>query len=190
MKKLLRSVCFSKTLLEKNHSHKVAHIALVTALSVVINALEIKLGGVQFSLTILTAVFAGFYLGAISGFAACFLGDLFGFLLHPLGEYSPWIGISTGLMALFVGLFVLLPNAKKYLPIYVALSCVCIFVFCTCGITTAYLNLVWYKSMSFWECLSMRLFVQGQVFNSLANSILAVVLLPLTLKIKPLNIKL
>ncbi len=190
MKNVFRSICFSKTMLGKNHSHKVAHIALITALSVAINALEIKLGGVQFSLTILTAVFAGFYLGALSGFTACFLGDLFGFLLHPFGEYSPWIGISTGLMALFVGLFVLLPNAKKYLPIYIALSCICIFVCCTCGITTLYLNLVWYKSMTFWECLWMRLFVQGQVFNSLVNSILAVALLPFTLKIKPLGIKL
>ncbi len=190
MKNVLKTLCFSKTMLAKNHSHKVAHIALITALTVAVNTLELKLGGVQFSFTILTAVFAGFYLGAFSGFVACFLGDLFGFLLHPFGEYSPWIGIATGLMALFVGLFVLLPHAKKFLPVYVSLACICIFVFCTCGITTLYLNLVWYKSMTFWECLSTRLFVQGQIFNSLFNSILAVALLPLTLKIKPLNIKL
>lgn len=190
MKKAFQALCFSKTLREKNHSHRIAHIALITALSVVINTLEIKLGGVQFSLTILTALFAGFYLGALSGFAACYVGDLFGFLLHPFGEYSPWIGIATGLMAFFVGIFVLLPNVKKYLPVYISLACLCIFVCCTCGITTLYLNLVWYKSMTFWECLWMRLFVQGQIINSLLNSVLGVIFLPLTLKIKPLGIKL
>ena len=185
-----KRLLFSKTMLGKNHSHKVAYIALVTALLVVINALEIKLGGVQFSLTIFTAAFAGLLLGGGAGFAACFVGDLLGFLWHPFGEYSPWIGIATGLMALFVGIFVMLPNAKDALPFYLSFACICIFVCCTCGITTLYLNLVWYKSMTFRECLVTRLFVQGQIINSLVNSILVIVLLPLSLKIKPLGIKL
>ena len=63
-----KRLLFSRTLQEKNKSHKVAYIALMTALTVVINALEIKFGGIQFSLTIFIAAFSGLYLGALSGF--------------------------------------------------------------------------------------------------------------------------
>lgn len=185
---IFKRLCFSKTLLAKNHSHKVAYIAVATAFMVVVNMLEIKLGGIQFSLTIFVAAFSGLLLGGLSGFGACFIGDLLGFLIHPFGEYSPWIGISTGLMAFFAALFLLLPNAKKWVPLYLGFACVCIFVCCTCGITTLYLNKVWYTGMTFWECLTMRLFVQGQVFNSLVNSVLVVALLPLAVKIKPLKL--
>ncbi|MBQ7879715.1 MAG: ECF transporter S component [Clostridia bacterium] len=185
---IFKRLCFSKTLLCKNHSHKVAYIAVTTAFTVVVNMLEIKLGGIQFSLTIFVAAFAGLLLGGVSGFGACFIGDLIGFLIHPFGEYSPWIGISTGLMAFFAAVFLLLPNAKKWLPLYLSLACVCIFACCTCGVTTLYLNKVCYKGMTFWECLIMRLFVQGQVWNSLVNSVLTVALLPLAVKIKPLKL--
>ena len=183
-----KRLLFSRTLQEKNKSHKVAYIALMTALTVVINALEIKLGGIQFSLTIFIAAFSGLYLGALSGFCCCFLGDMIGFFIHPFGEYSPWIGISTGLMAFIIALCVLPKNAKKGLAAYLALGCVGIFLICTCGITTVYLNRVWYASMSYRECLIMRLFVQGQVWNSVGNSLLTVVGLPLLVKVKPLRI--
>ena len=183
-----KRICFSKTLLAKNHSHKIAYIAVTTALAVVVNMLEIKLGGIQFSLTIFTAAFAGLLLGGLSGFCACFIGDMIGFFIHPFGEYSPWIGISTGLMAFFVGLFLLLPSAKKRLPWYLSIACVCIFVCCTCGITTLYLNKVWYKGMTFFECLVMRLFAYGQIWNSLVNSALVIAILPLAVKVKPLKL--
>lgn len=190
MRTFLQTLCFSKTLQAKRRSHQVAYTALLTAVMVVINAVEIKMGGVQFSLTMFTAMFAGLYLGGLSGFLACFLGDMIGFFLHPFGEYSPWIGIATGLMALLTALFLLLPRTKERLWLYIGLSCICIFVCCTCGITTLYLNKVWYTSMTFWECLTMRLFVQGQVFNSIANSVFALIVLPMLVKVKPLSIKL
>ncbi len=183
-----KRLLFSRTLEAKNKSHKVAYIAVMTALTVVVNALEIKLGGIQFSLTVFIAAFAGLYLGALSGFCCCFLGDMIGFFIHPFGEYSPWIGISTGLMAFLIALCLWLPKAKKYLPIYLLLGCLGIFVFCTCGITTLYLNKVWYKSMTYGECLIMRLFAQGQVWNSVVNSALIIVALPLLVKVKPLRI--
>ena len=173
---------------EKNKSHRIAYIAVMTALVVVVNMLEIKLGGIQFSLTIFIAAFSGLYLGVLSGFCCCFLGDMIGFFIHPMGEYSPWIGIATGLMAVIIGLCVLLPNAKKWLPAYLCLGCIGIFVVCTCGITTLYLNKVWYKSMTYQECLVTRLFVQGQVWNSLVNSVLTIICLPLLVKVKPLRI--
>ena len=185
-----KRVLFSKTLLAKNTSKKITYTAVATAFLVVVNILEIKLGGVQFSLTIFVAMLSGLLLGCGAGFCACFLGDMIGFFIHPFGEYSPWIGISTGLMAAFIALFLLLPNARRTLLLYSYLwaSCLCVFFFCTCGITTWYLNAVWYKSMTFWECLSMRLFVQGQIFNSLANYLLLFLAVPAILKVKALKI--
>ena len=190
IKYLFYRLTFSKTLLEKRTTQKITATALMTALCVVINSLEIKLGGVQFSLTIFISAFAGLFLGGLSGFSACFLGDLIGFFLHPMGEYAPWIGISTGLMALIPALFLLLPKTRKLAPFYLALACISTFAICTCGITTWYLNAVWFKSMTFIECLFTRVFVQGQVWNSVFNTVLTVVVLPIIVRVKPLKIKL
>ncbi len=180
---------FSKTLIEKRASQKITATALMTALCVAINAMEIKLGGVQFSLTIFISAFVGIFLGGLSGFTACFLGDLLGFLIHPMGEYAPWIGISTGLMALIPALMISLPQARKFAPLYLTFACVFTFAFCTCGITTWYLNEVWFKSMSFTECLFTRLFLQGQIWNSVFNTVLTVAVLPIIIKVKALRIK-
>lgn len=182
-----RKIIFSQTLLEKSHSHKISYIAITTALMVVVNMLEVKLGGVQFSLTIFVSCLAGIFLGAIAGFGACFIGDLVGFFIHPMGEYSPWIGIATGLMAFFIGAILLLPYAKKIYPVYLALGCVLIFLFCTCGITTWYLDKVWFQ-VGFWACLKLRIFVQGQIWNSLFNYALLFIVTPVLAKIKPLHL--
>jgi len=180
---------FSPTLLGKNASHKIAYVAIMTAFCVVANMLEIKLGGVQFSLTIVISAFAGLVLGGGAGFCACFLGDMIGFFLHPFGEYSPWIGISTGCMALFVGLVLyLFGEPKRQVYWKLSAACLVIFLVCTCGITTVYLHAVWFKNMTFWECLIYRLFVQGQFYNSLLNSAIVIAGLPWIAKIKALRL--
>ena len=188
---VLKTLLFSKTLWQKRKSHKIAYIAVTTALAVAVNALEIKLGVAQFSFTIFFSVFSGVLLGGGAGFCAGFLGDLIGFFIHPMGEYSPWIGISTGLMAFFAGVcvYTLFAEKKEWLQIKLAITCVLIFIVCTCGITALYLNLVWFKSMTYFEYLSLRLFGQGQIFNSLFNSILAVLCIPRLVEIKALGIK-
>ena len=187
-----KALCFSPFLLKKDIAHKIAYIALTTALAVIVNALEIKLTVAQFSFTVFFSAFAGALLGGVAGFCAGFLGDMIGFFLHPMGEYSPWIGISTGLMAFLTALCILIFKGENRKSKYVklAVASLLIFLLCTCGITALYLNLVWYKSMTYFEYISMRLFVQGQIFNSLVNSAMIVFLLPLLEKIKVLGIKL
>ncbi len=181
---------FSKMLMKKTDAQKIAYIGVTMAYTVVVNMLEIKLGGIQFSLTILVSALAGIILGAGSGFAACFVGDLFGFFIHPFGEYSPWIGIATGLMAFVMGVMVVLPNVKKFLFLYLGIGCLAVFALCTAGITTLYLNKVWYTSMTYWECLVFRLFVQGQIWNSLFNYTLLFIAVPTLSKVKPLGLNL
>lgn len=179
----------SPTLLEKNDSHKIAYIAIMTAFCVAANMLEIKLGTVQFSLTICISAFTGLVLGGGAGFCACFLGDLFGFFIHPFGEYSPWIGISTGCMAWIVGAAVYgFGSPKKGLHGKLALACLAIFILCTSGITMVYLHLVYYANMSYAEFWIYRLFVKGQIYNSLVNSVVVIVGLPWIAKSKALHL--
>jgi len=98
---------FSATLENKKASHKLAYIAVMTAFSVVANMFfEFKLADTQFSFTIVVSALTGILIGPLFGFAACFLGDLVGFLYHSAGfAYMPWIGISMGLTAFLAGLF-------------------------------------------------------------------------------------
>ena len=185
-----KKLLFSQALLKKSHGGKIAYIALTTALAVVVNSLEIKLGVVQFSLTMFFSAVAGVALGGGAGFCACFLGDAIGFLIHPMGEYSPWIGISTGLMALLIAYVCLLPPKDRFARVKLSLGCVLVFIVCTCGITTLYLNLVWVSGMTYFEYLPFSLFVQGQIWNSLANSVFIIFGMPPLSKIKQLPIKL
>lgn len=175
---------FSPTLEKKSKSGKIAYIALVAALNVVANAfLEIKFLDVQFSLTIFVAALSGVLIGAAFGFVACFVGDLAGFLYNSGGgAYMPWIGLSTGLIALCFG--VLVGNGKQSgWRFYgrIGLSCLLTFVVCTVGITTTALWIL-YSKIGYWEYLVTRLFVIGQIWNSLVNYALVFIALPLIKK--------
>jgi ECF transporter S component (folate family) len=186
-----KRLLYSETILALSKSKKVAYIGVVTAFTVVVNAMfEIKLGGVQFSLTIFASVLAGLIIGAAPGFLACFMGDLIGFLLHPYGEYSPVIGIATGLMAVFAALIIQIPTKGKG-ETYAKLAIVCLVIFlvCTAGLNNWYLNQVYYTELTFFECLNTRLLAQGQILNTLVNSALVVLLIPVLAKIKALKLK-
>ena len=187
------ALLFSPTLQNKGTSHKIAYIGLMTAFTVIVNAFENKLGFSQFSLTIFVTVFAGILLGGIAGFSAGFFGDMIGFFLHPMGEYSPWIGIATGLMAFFAALCVYVPKGNgKWLYVKLALACLLIFLCCTCGITTLYFHALYGKGVPYFTYLLVRLFGVGhmQILNSIANTILVVFAIPRLVKIKALEIKL
>ncbi len=187
-----KRLLFSDFLLETSYAKKIAFAALITAFTVIANTFfEYKFFAVQFSLTIVVSVLSGVFLGSLLGFCACFLGDLIGFFLHPFGAYLPWIGISTGLMPV-LGFLILcrLPlKGKAGLAIRLLLVNLAVFIVCTAGITALALNLVWYPSLTFFEFLFTRLFVEGQIWNTLFNAALLCALLPAFSKIKALHIK-
>ncbi len=186
-----KGLLYSDTILALPKAKRVAYIGVVTALTVVCNAMmEIKLGGIQFSLTIFMSVLAGLIIGAAPGFLACFMGDAIGFVLHPYAEYSPAIGLATGLMAVFGALVMRIPAKEKW-AVYWKLALVCALIFCVCtaGINNWYLNKVYYSDLTFFECLHTRLFVMGQVANSIINSVMVVVVIPVLGKFKPLKLK-
>ncbi len=188
-----KRVLFSSTLANKNESHKIAYIAVMTALIVGANMFfEFKFAETQFSLTLAISALTGFIIGPVFGFAACFLGDLVGFFYQSAGyAYLPWIGISMGLTATIAGFCAQLPLSFKGAR-YVKITLVAIlsFVICTVAINTTAFWLLYANGVPYTTYLVSRLFIQGQIWNSLFNYALLFVAVPTLSKVKPLGLNL
>lgn len=89
-----------------NKTYKLALTAMLTALSIVANALTIPITpNNAISFTILIAFIAGIYLGALPAVAVGFLGDLIGHIVFPMGgAYNWFVGLSCALTGLIPAL--------------------------------------------------------------------------------------
>ncbi len=189
---LWQRLFFSGAVRKKNKSHKIAYIAVVAALCVVVNMFEIKFVDVQFSLTLAVSALAGIILGGAFGFAACFLGDLVGFLYNSSGYmYMPWIGIAMGCVALISGMLIGGVRLPVKGGVYIKLGIVSVstFLLCTVGINTTAFWLLYAKGVPYFTYLTARLFVQGQIWNSLLNYALLFVLVPVLKNVKALKLE-
>ena len=204
-----KQLLFSKVLLSKNKSHKIAYVAVMTAFAIVANFLEFKFMDNQFSLTIIVALLVGILVGPVYGFCACFLGDFIGFLVHPAYIYMPWVGASTGGFALFSGLiFNFVPTRKKWL-VFIKLALICFVTFILCTIVINSTGFYYYNQAigfskgvvdfmaeryggetTFWAYVVYRLFFKGQIWNSLFNYALLFIAVPALNSIKPLKLRL
>ena len=188
-----KELLLSPTLVGKNKSHKIAYISVLTAFIVVANMFfEFKLADTQFSLTLFVSAVCGVIIGPLFGFAACFLGDLAGFLYNSGGfAYMPWIGLSMGLTAFFAGLIIGGIKSEKAWFLYVKLALISLLTFgiCTVAINTTAFWLL-YSKVSYKTYLVTRLFVQGQIWNSVFNYALLFIAVPILAKVKPLKIRL
>ncbi len=179
------NIVFSSFLMNKPVSHKIAYLALFSALSAVSNLFEIPLGDNQISLTIFASAIIGVLCGGVSGFVACFIGDFIGFITIKAGlAYSPFVGLSTGLFAFFAGLFSM-RQAKSNLIMYLKLFAYCMLTLCVC---TVMINTLWFylafssRSVSFFSYVVTRLFVRFQIVNNLVNYLLLLIVYPLVRK--------
>lgn len=181
----------SGTLKGKTKSRKIAYIAVMTAMVAAANMFfEFKFADVQFSFTLAISAIVGLILGPVFGFCTCFLGDLAGFLYNSGGfAYMPWIGISMGLVAFISGTVVggFKSERKSFLYVKLAFVCLSTFLICTVAINTTAFWLL-YSKVDYWTYLTTRLFVQGQIYNSLVNYILLFIAVPALNRIKPLKI--
>ncbi len=187
----VRRLLFSVALESKSRSQKIAYIAVMTAFCVVTNMFfEFKLADVQFSLTILVSALTGILIGPTFGFAACFLGDLVGFLYHSAGfAYMPWIGLSMGLTSFLFGVAVGFFRGKAWwLYCKIAIACVVTFLLCTVAINTTAFWLL-YSKVDYLTYFVTRIFVQGQIWNSLVNFALIFITVPVLTRIKPLKLE-
>lgn len=187
-----KRLLFSDNLAVKGRSQKIAYIAVMTALTVVSNMFfEFKLAETQFSLTLAVSAITGLLIGPLFGFVACFLGDLVGFLYNSAGfAYLPWIGISMGLTATLFGLIVSgIPSKKSwFLYVKLGLACVLSFAVCTVAINTTAFWLL-YSKVGYGTYLISRLFVQGQIWNSLFNYALIFLVVPTLGGVKALKVR-
>ena len=179
----------------KRKSHVIAYIGVMTALNVVVNAVaSIPLGFTQFSLTIFTSVLTGILIGPLYGFTACMIGDTLGYMIANTGAngWTPWIGLATAMMALIGGLIFngISWQGKGAWIGKLFLICMATFLVSTVAINTTAMYWMWYSKTfdSWWAFLITRLFLQGQIFNSLLNYALLFFVLPAWAKVKPLKI--
>ena len=168
-----KTLLYSKLLQGKNRNHKIAYIAVITALLVVTNMFfEFKFMDVQFSLTIAMSALSGLLIGPLFGFIACFLGDLVGFLYNSGGyTYMPWVGLSLSLTAAFSGLVFNAFESEKRGIFFLKASIVCLLslLCCTIGVNTTAFWLLYSPKTPYMTYLIARLFAKGQIFNCLFN---------------------
>ncbi len=181
---------FSSELLdEATKTQRIVYIALMTALTVICNIFfEFKFADTQFSLTIFFSALTGVIIGPTGGLVACFIGDLVGFLCNSGGfMYMPWIGLSMGLTAFISGLIMNVFNFKNKFAVYLKIAIISLSTFLLCTVlinTTAFWILYNNKKVLYFAYLTTRLFVQGQIFNSLLNYALLFICYPVILRIK------
>ena len=187
----IKKILLSEVLADCTKTQMIAYIAVMTALCVVCNMFfEFKFADTQFSLTIFFSALTGVVIGPACGFVACFLGDLVGFLYNSGGfTYMPWIGLSMGVVALISGLVMNCFNFRFKASVFIKLAIVCILTFLVCTVainTTAFWLIYNTRKVPYMVYLSTRLFVQGQIWNSLFNYVLLFVAYPVILRIKSL----
>jgi len=192
-----QGVWFSGILSDKRGSRLIAYLGVITALNVVENAyFSFSLGVTQFSLTIFMSVLTGILIGPLFGFASCMVGDFLGYFIGTgsANNWTPWLGLATALMALFGGLIFngLNWQGKRAWVVKLSLIALVTFLICTVAINTTALYLLWYRKTfsTWWLFLLNRLFLQGQILNSIANYVLLFLILPALAKVKILKIKL
>ena len=185
---IFKKLFSSKILNDANETQRIVYIALMTSLTVICNMFfEFKLAETQFSLTIFFSAMSGMIIGPIGGFVASFLGDLVGFLVNSGGfAYLPWIGLCMGITAFISGITMNCFNFKSKFAIYFKLGIVCVLTFFICTIainTTAFWIVYNGKKVPYFAYLVTRLFVQGQIYNSIVNYFLLFVSYPVILQI-------
>ena len=185
---VLGKMFYSQTLYNKSATQKITYVGLTTAFIVIANMFfEFKFLEVQFSLTLAVCALAGIIMGAGFGFVAAFLGDLVGFLYNSAGMiYMPWVGISMGMVALISGIIINgISNEKISIYFKIAIISILTFVICTIAInTTAFW--IFYSSgkTGYFEYLFTRLFIKGQIINSLVNYSILFIAVPALKNIK------
>ena len=182
MKFRLNQGAFYGAIKGASRTHKIAYIGVMTALAAVCNMfIEFKLADTQFSITLFFSALTGAIIGPVYGFVASFLGDLAGFLYNSGGyPYYPWIGIAMGTVSAISGLVMGFGgNSKGALATKIAVVCALTFAIATVGInTTAFWITYNQMKVPYMAYLSTRLFVQGQIWNSLFNYALLFASLP------------
>ena len=163
-------------------TQKITYMAVISALSVVVNILDIPFPLLHLSFVATIACLGGILLGPIDGFACAFIGDLIAGIIAPKGVYSPIIGLGTGLMGLVPGVIFAYFNGKTNLKIIV--SYVITFVFSSLLLNTIGLCLIYPQYYVITERL--LLLPLTLTFHAI-NCIISILLTKVIIRISPGN---
>ena len=124
-------------------TQKMAYMAIMSALSVALNVVQIPTPLVQLSFVATICFMAGVLLGPVEGFAVGFIGDLIAGIVAPMGVYSPIIGIGTSLFGLVPGVIFAFFNGKDWVKAIISFAIT--FVLTSILINTIGLSLIYPK---------------------------------------------
>ena len=93
---------------------KTAFVAVLAALSVVVNCFSIDIGASnKIAFTYTVCFFAGYLLGGVPAFFVALFGDVIGYLVNSVGVY--WLyGVTLGLYAFLMGVVMNVPLGKGH----------------------------------------------------------------------------
>lgn len=203
-KNKLKSFFFSDLMLTASGTKRVVYVALITAYNVVCNTLlEFRMSDTQFSVTIAMSVLSGVLLGPLFGFAACFTGDLLGFMINSWGYlYMPWVGLSTAVTAFIAGAINGLKfNFKGRIAVKIIITCLLSLFVCTIAINSTgfyfynykmgfskavvdYVKKVFGTEVGYLGYVAYRMIFKGQILNCLFNYAIIGIAVPLVLNVK------
>ena len=158
-----------------NNTLKMTFTAVLTALSVVANAVSVQISGSNYlSFTYVPCFIAAIYLGVIPATAVGFVGDLIAGLLFPNGAYNILIGVSSTLIGTIPAVLYKFNPNRRLLNLVIAL--VACSVVCTAGLNTYALWLMYgaANGKTFWVYLGGRL--PFQLLNTVVNGVIIGVL--------------
>lgn len=144
---------------------KLVYTALLVAVNVVLNSLDVSVSafGTKLTFSYIPCFIAGIFLGPLAGFLTGLLGDILGFLIHSQGlAWMPLITVSSALIGLIPGLVF---RFVKLNPIFnIFLSFALVFIICTVFLNTFALFQVYSRGRTFWVYLGVRMTTQPIVF--------------------------
>ena len=161
----------------KFNAKNIAYLALITAISVIMNTLTLTVpgSGIALSFTYIPNFLAGYFFGPGAGFIVGVVGDVLGCIIWPKGAWLPLLTLSAGLMGAIPGLIKYLPVKEKW---HVLISYVVTYVVCSAGINTFTL---WHAyaatKKTFWVYLVGKMPVS--LVNMIANLVINFMLMPL-----------
>lgn len=161
----------------KYTAKNIAYLALITAISVIVNALTLTVpgSGIAISFTYIPNFLAGYFFGPGAGFIVGVLGDVLGCIIWPKGAWLPLLTLSAGLMGAIPGLVRYLPVKMRW---HVLIAYVATYIVCSAGINTFTL---WHAyaatKKTFWVYLIGKMPVS--IVNMIANLVINFMLMPL-----------
>lgn len=175
-------ICIKKPPKRNNLSktQKIAYISMLTALSVVVNVLQISTSFAQLSFVATICFVAGVLLGPIEGFSVAFIGDLIAAIVAPMGIYSPIIGLATGLFGLVPG--IVFAYFRGNIWVKTIISFIVTFVLSSLLLNTIGLSLIYTKVYVLTERLALLPFTL--LFHTI-NCVLSVFIIKLLKRVLP-----